>query len=195
MHKVFDPLGSFPADSKTLLRELVVGYKVTASLVCDETGSTVSATGNSAGLGNASDLELLVALRRQAQVILTSGATFRADTYKFPKQADLAVLTRTEAEIEVPSGRKLLNLHSGYHAAITELKSQGYERIHVEYGVTGIKELIRSQALDALTISSKQKQGVFALAKQLDIEPAIVALPELYIGLMAWQPLASLGSR
>jgi len=189
--QVTDPFGSFPSEPADYFKELVSGFAVTASLVADEQGNTVSELGNSKGIGNATDLTLLIALRRQSQVILTSGKTFRNDQYTFPKNADLAVLTRQDVEIEAPFGQKLMVLRDGYASSLKELLALGYERIHTEFGVSGITELIRETQLDALVLSSKSLSGLNALSIELNVQPRIFELADLYVGLVAWQPKRS----
>lgn len=186
--KVTDSIGSYPTSAGEYFRELVSGFAITASLVSDQHGNTVSSEGSSAGLGNSTDLSLLVALRRQSEVILTSGKTFRSDRYRFPKQADLAVLSNQELDISVPDAQKLIHSRLGYQQTLTDLKLRGYKRAHVEYGITGIRALLEVKALDALLLSSRDKSGVLALAKELKVEPILLELEDLYVGLVAWQP-------
>jgi riboflavin biosynthesis pyrimidine reductase len=186
--KVIDSNGSYPTATGEYFRELVSGFAITASLVSDQHGNTVSTEGSSAGLGNSTDLALLVALRRQSQVILTSGKTFRNDRYKFPKHADLAVLTNQAVRTLAPEGQKLIVSNLGYQKTLTDLILSGYSRVHVEYGITGIRALVESNALDALLLSSRDKPGVLALAKDLKVEPVLLKLEDLYVGLVAWQP-------
>lgn len=187
MPQVTDSLGDYQLASSAFFKQLVSGFAVTASLVCDEQGRTVSEFGSSKGLGNATDLELLIALRHQADVVLTSGATFRADEYRFPRSADLAVLTRQTVDLEVPPGRSLHLINSGFSGAVIELLNRRYEHIHVEYGLTGIAEVMANGLLDALFLSSKSKAGVERLAHSLNVDPIMFGLSELYIGLVAWQ--------
>jgi riboflavin biosynthesis pyrimidine reductase len=186
--KVIDSIGAYPIAADEYFRELVSGFAITASLVSDQHGNTVSSDGSSAGLGNETDLSLLVALRRQSQMILTSGKTFRSDQYKFPKRADLAVLTNRELDIAAPTGQKLIVSNLGYQQTLTDLILSGYKRVHVEYGITGIRALIEAKALDALLLSSRDKSGVLALALELKVEPLLLELEDLYVGLVAWQP-------
>jgi len=186
--KVIDSNGSYPTATGEYFRELVSGFAITASLVSDQHGNTVSTEGSSAGLGNSTDLALLVALRRQSQVILTSGKTFRNDRYKFPKHADLAVLTNQAVGTLAPEGQKLIVSNLGYQKTLTDLILSGYNRVHVEFGITGIRALVESNALDALLLSSRDKPGVLALAKDLRVEPVLLELEDLYVGLVAWQP-------
>ena len=188
MPKVFDSIGSYPTATGEYFRELISGFAITASLVSDQHGNTVSTEGSSAGLGNSTDLSLLVALRLQSKVVLTSGKTFRSDRYKFPKHADLAVLTNQELDISIPTGQKLIVSNLGYQQTLTDLKLSGYKRVHVEYGITGIRALVEAKALDALLLSSRDKSGVIALALELKVEPLLLELEDLYVGLVAWQP-------
>lgn len=185
---VTDPFGAYSALTTAYVRELVAGFAITASLVCDEEGNTVNQNGSSAGLGNQTDLSLLVALRRKSQLVLTSGRTFRADSYRFPKQADLAVLTNQSIQLEVPNGQRLFTKNSGYTEAVIELRAEGYSQIHIEYGITGIRELVAHRQLDALFLSSKSLSGLDKLAKNLAVTPSTYQLEDLYIGLVAWQP-------
>jgi hypothetical protein len=185
--QVTDAFGSYRIAAEDYFKQLAAGFRVTASLVCDSEGNTVNDVGSSKGLGNNTDLALLIALRRQAEVILTSGATFRADEYRFPKFADLAVLTNQEVEIAVPFGQRLHKLTGGYSSSLADLRDLPYRKIHVEYGVKGIRELIQQRRLDALFLSSPSMSGVSKLAAQLGIDPDYIQLSDLYVGLMAWQ--------
>lgn len=187
MPQITDAFGSYSVDAGQYFRQLAAGFRVTASLVCDAKGKTVGESGSSQGLGNDTDLALLVALRRQSEVILTSGASFRADEYSFPKQSDLAVLTRKGVEITAPEGQKLIQVSSGYPQAVDDLRQLRYAKIHVEYGVTGIKELIENRRLDALFLSSTDKNGVAKLAVSLSVDPIYLDVSDLCVGLVAWQ--------
>jgi hypothetical protein len=186
--QVTDPFGQYESEPAAFFKEYVSGFSVTASLVADEFGGTVSSQGNSKGIGNDTDLALLIALRRQSEVILTTGKTFRCDQYKFPRSADLAVLTTQNLEIEAPVGQRLTLLRNGYTSSIRELKIAGYSRIHIEYGVTGISKLVEERQLDALVLSSQSDVGLKALASKLGVDPIAVKLSDLYVGLVAWQP-------
>jgi riboflavin biosynthesis pyrimidine reductase len=185
--QVTDAFGSYSTSAGDFFKQLATGFQVTASLVCDAQGITVDGIGSSKGIGNLTDLALLVALRRQAEVILTSGATFRADEYRFPKSADLAVLTNKDVDIAVPTGHRLHQLNSSYVAAVEDLRRLSYTRIHVEYGFNGISELVNRRKLDALVLSSPTRQGVPILAAKLGVNPVYIELNDLYVGLVAWQ--------
>lgn len=168
------------------IQALVAGFNTTASLVASDQGETVGENGNSLGLGNSTDLALLKALRRKSRLVLTSGATFRADQYRFPLNTDLAVLSRSGVTIEVPKGQRFHLLQDGYLSAL-QLMNKQYQTIHVEFGERGISELISARALDALLLSSIEPSGVELLAKRLGVTYFGFELENLFIGLVAWQ--------
>jgi len=188
LQQVSDTFGTYRTANGEYFRELVSGFSITASLVSDVAGNTVSSEGSSTGLGNETDLSLLVAMRRKSQVILTSGKTYRSDRYKFPKNADLAVLTNQDMDISIPDGQQLILSNLGYQQALSDLVVRGYKRVHVEYGITGIRALLESKSLDALLLSSRAESGVLALGRELEVEPILLQLEDLYVGLVAWQP-------
>jgi riboflavin biosynthesis pyrimidine reductase len=195
LRQVTDAFGPLNLDLEDYFKELVSGLSITASLVCDENGSTIGKDGSSKGLGNQTDLALLIALRRKSQVVLTSGRTFRADQYRFPKHSDLAVLSNVPVSINVPAGQRLLEKKSGYTQALLELKADGYSHIHVEYGLTGISDLVANRVLDGLFLSSTTRAGLDKLALELGVSPVVVELSDLYVGLVAWQPKLAITAR
>jgi len=178
--------GSLPS----LLDAMISGFRFTASLVVDRNGSSIGPNGNSQGLGNATDLELLKALRRNSEVVLTSGKTFRADKYRFPSSADLAVLTREGVSIAVPEGRRLILLSGGYQRSFEELRD-AYGAVHVEFGEAGIRELSSNGHLDALFVSSTSASGVEAYLSREGLEGARFDLADLFLAVVAWHPKVS----
>jgi riboflavin biosynthesis pyrimidine reductase len=162
-------------------------FKVTASMVVGNNGETVTQAGNSKGLGNGTDLELLKALRRQCEVVLTTGLTYRLEEYKFPGKADLAVLSRSKMIKNPPNGQRFLVLNSGYCEALDDLAAEGYQRIQVEYGLTGIKTLIETGRLDALAVSGLEKDPVAAFCADLGLRPKYFAEEDLVVAIVAWQ--------
>ena len=175
-------------DSTTIaLEALVAGFQVTGSLVCNGDGETISEAGNSGGLGNHTDFQLLMALRKQGEIVLTSGATFRADDYKFPSNSDLAVLTRGSVEILIPKGRRLHTLNSSYLDSLRDLRQLGYQRIHVEFGERGLKELVNAHAMDALIISSPSEIGLEILAHKLGVIEKNYRVRDLFVKVVAFQ--------
>ena len=73
----------------------------TAAIVLDSAGSERDRDGTSSGLSNQLDRSFLVALRNQSTVVVTTGATIRAEGVHFPAHGRLAVLTRNPA-LDVP---------------------------------------------------------------------------------------------
>lgn len=176
---------------------LASGNRVSASLVCDESGAFVGEDGTSGDLGGPIDRLWLGALRRQSQLVLTSGLTFRLERYRMPKSADLAVFTREGIDtsgLEIRPGQRLhvLTREPSFAEALNAALSLGYSRIHVEFGPTGIKDLMARSKL-TLWISSCSKRGLSAGADSLGIEVSPVAVVGgLWLGKAtsaAWQRL------
>ncbi len=169
------------------MQSLASGLKTTTSLVVDEFGKTVNELGSSSGIGNAVDLELLKGLRRNADVVLTTGATFRADQYKFPKTSDLAVLSTRQPVMQVPQNKRLTWIKSDYVKAFSDLESAGYHRIHVEYGMTGMNSLRSARYPIVLFISSVTSQGVDRFLEEQRMTGLKIELPGLFLAVVAWQ--------
>jgi hypothetical protein len=100
----------------------------------------------------------------------------------------LAVLSNIPVSIDVPAGQRLLEKKSGYTQALLDLRADGYSHIHVEYGLTGISELVANRMLDGLFLSSTSRAGLDTLAVELGVSPVVIDLVDLYVGLVAWQP-------
>lgn len=65
-----------------------------ASLVIDESGNHAGSDGTSKSISNPVDLQLLLALRSKASIIVTTGKTARLEKYRSSRFAPIAVLTR-----------------------------------------------------------------------------------------------------
>jgi hypothetical protein len=161
---------------------------MTSSFVVGAEGSVTSPDGTSKGLGNASDLELLKTLRRNSNVVLTSGLTARLEHYKMPATADLAIFTShgvNELSLNPKPGQGLLILSppavASYSAALTVLKAQ-YAKVHVEFGPRGFGEILGM--LDLVVISSRSRIGVerFIESSDLEVESSF-ELPNLFVTL------------
>ena len=160
---------------------------ITASLVVDHLGSAQGALGNSRGIGNETDRQLLLWFRSKAEVVLTSGATAIAEDYKMPSSCDLAILTRQPKDnfsID-PRDRRLLFMQRDYFEGVNHLQELGYQRIHTEFGPTGFIELSRRSEVDCY-LSSKSADGVdqFVSKHELGIEKRF-DLPDLLIAEVA----------
>lgn len=180
-------MSSLPSLDPALL-SAINKAEITSSFVVDEIGSFVNEAGNSKGIGNQTDLELLRALRAKSEVVLTSGLTARAEQYTMPKHADLAIFTARGVSglgLKPRAGQKLQILTpplvTGYQAAISAIKTQ-YQFIHVEFGWEGTKA-IRNH-IDLFILSSKQRQGIDIFVEKLDlVSTATFELPDLSITL------------
>ena len=159
---------------------------MTSSFVVDSAGKATNEQGNSKGLGNSSDLFLLKTLRRHAQVVLTSGLTARVENYRMPATADLAIFTQRgvgELGLEPKTNQRLLILTpptvSSYEEAL-EVLLNSYSRVHVEFGPTGVREILRR--LDLVAVSGKNREGVakFVSGIGLDVLEQF-ELPELFV--------------
>jgi hypothetical protein len=179
-------------DPRLILESLSAGLSLTMSMVVDEAGGTVNDIGTSAGIGNATDLLLLKALRRNSDVVLTSGATFRADEYRFPKTADLAVLSHSRPAMEAPEGRRLHWLQSGYREAIEDLWVEGYRHIQVEYGLSGMRELQIARVPILLFVSSVSAEGIDAFLLKQGLTGKVVRVSDLFLAVVAWQEEAKI---
>lgn len=170
----------------TELSELISASQITSSFVVNQRGLVVNDDGSSLGIGNDSDKTLLRALRANAEIVLTSGRTARADRYRMPKTADLAILTKhgvEELDLTPKDGQKLLVLSSavgGFSGAIEHLQNLGYNNIHVEYGPTGFIET-RDQ-IQLLTLSGTSEDGIKLFAAHHNLFPrARFELTELVV--------------
>jgi len=156
---------------------------VTASLVVGEDGSSKSELGNSKGLGNQTDLELLLWFRSRSQIVLTSGATAEADNYKYPANTELAILSRAKRNFPrlTPDLNKVRFLQGQTISdAIKALQHQGFTEIHTEFGETGFLEL--SSGLVDCYLSSKSANGIEAFLKRTGLVASErFSLPDLEI--------------
>jgi hypothetical protein len=178
---IVDALGTAELDELRYLDAVVSGFEVTASLVLDSAGSSVNASGNSRGIGGPVDLMLLKSLRRQAQLVYTSGKTARAEGQIRPNSKDLAVLSKTPvAETFGPGTGKLLQVGAFEGADLVVdsaldglrlLQKSGYQRVHCEFGVLVTTELLGSGGLDALFLSCESGEGadIFATSHSFEI--------------------------
>ena len=161
---------------------------LTSSFVVDAAGKVTNEQGNSKGLGNDSDLLLLKTFRQHAQVVLTSGLTARVESYRMPGTADLAIFTKRgvqELGLQPKAEQQLLILTppqvASYDEALEALL-RSYSRVHVEFGPTGIGEILNR--LDLVAVSGTDSEGVakFVAAFGLDVVEQF-ELPKLFVTL------------
>jgi hypothetical protein len=164
------------------LLDQIVKATITCSFVVGDKGQVMSASGDSKGLGNPADLELLKTLRANCEIVLTSGLTARVENYRMPKHADLAIFTKhgvSNLGLKPKAGQKLQLLTpplvKSYFEALLALKTK-YEAIHVEFGPTGAMA-VRNQ-VDLFVVSSIHEQGAAAFLEALDLSPLTSFLTE-----------------
>lgn len=169
------------------LEELIQGSSITTSFVVGPLGQITNESGNSAGLGNETDLTLLRALRANAEIVLTSGLTARADNYRMPRSADLAIFTSAGVSSLVLNPRPGQNLvlidgqlASNYLEALQHIRELGYRRIHVEFGIRGLAEII--DQIELCVISGRDSAGPIAFMNVAGIsQDESFLLPNLFI--------------
>jgi hypothetical protein len=177
-------LQTLPAD----LLDRISKARITTSFVVDDSGGFVNELGNSRGIGNQTDLELLRALRANAEVVLTSGLTARNESYRMPRHADLAIFTSAGVQgldLKPRAGQKLQILSppqvNSYQEALRALASR-YQSIHIEFGPTGV--LAISPEIGLFVISGRKRSGIDAFIKELDLVPGeTFELPDLFVTL------------
>ena len=148
---------------------------LTASLVLGQDGNHVDVNGTSKLLGGPADLELLKYFRSRSSWVLTTGATARAERYRIPSKAKLAVLSR-QGELALPEtldASEVTVLGSDFPmsiaSAISHLENLDPGGIHLEFGpqtlLTAHAEIDRLQIL----LSSEHETGAsnFAEANNL----------------------------
>lgn len=135
-----------------------------ATLVVDADGNHVGADGTSKTVSNAIDLQLLLALRSKCSVIVTTGATARAERYKSSRFAPIAFLTKNRESLsEVPAIKSAgeypnIYLEQGsadldFHRIGDELRALGHETFLFEGGAATLHELLDSKDSVQLVLS------------------------------------------
>jgi hypothetical protein len=151
--------------------------RITTSFVVDEFGAVANSEGNSKGLGNDTDLELLKALRANSEVVLTSGLTARNENYRMPRHADLAIFTAagvSQLDLKPRAGQKLQILTpptvASYLEALQAIQSR-YSQIHIEFGPKGALAL--RHEIELFVVSSKGQSGIDAFISELALSPTM----------------------
>lgn len=158
-----------------------------ATIVATEDGAVVNNIGNSSGIGNHLDLKLLLRLRSLSSVIVTTGATARAESYKSTNLGPLAFITRSPDSLKnVPAIKHPGDFANTFltppeHAALFEWCNTKL----LENGATAILFEGGASSLTQLWSASFPVQLIFTVANSsnptgLDVQKvARLALPEL----------------
>lgn len=151
--------------SENYLLAILAGQRLTSSLVVDAIGSTVDQNGSSKLLGGEADLVWLRALRSRVNLVVTGGATYRAEQYRMPRSADLAVFSRSP--LVAPSGFEdsprflpFVGEQQSLSGEILELMNK-YQHIHLEFGAQTLIPILRQLGF-GIWISSQFKSGIEA---------------------------------
>lgn len=126
-----------------------------ASIVVDKFGNHVGADGTSKTIGNDLDLQLLMALRSKCSVIVTTGATARAEKYKSSRFAPIAFITKNQNSLsDVPAVKSVgtnpnIFLESSsdkidFVEIETKLSHQGHASFLFEGGPSTLQQLVES---------------------------------------------------
>lgn len=155
---------------------------VTASLVVSEYGDHVGSDGTSRSLGGQADFDWFIGLRNRAAVILTSGKTFRDESYREPKNSHLAVFSRNHDIIDPIDNMISIGPEqaSSFEGAVQYLLAEGYGSIHCEFGPTGFIALARAGFVECY-LSSESISGIKEFSEQNSINCSIVADDHLVI--------------
>ena len=139
---------------------------LTASLVLGQDGNHVDVNGTSKLLGGPADLELLKYFRSRSSWVLTTGATARAERYRIPSKAKLAVLSR-QGELALPEtldASEVTVLGSDFPmsiaSAILHLENLDPGGIHLEFGPQTL--LTAHAEIDRLQIILSSEHGTGA---------------------------------
>lgn len=141
-----------------------------ASLVVDAHGNTVGADGTSKTVGNQTDLQLLIALRSKASLIVTTGKTARNEQYKASRFAPIAFITRDPISLAtipaVASPGRFENLFLSSSKSLpeafcdfdNEVSAAGHSNHLFEGGLESISALLKSGLPFTLVLSIANAQ-------------------------------------
>ena len=129
---------------------------VTVTLVVGADGST-SKDGNSAGVSSAADRSAFLARRRLADCILIGGNTARTEPYH---RTPVPVIVLSKSLINPLADNRLAHCWNLAPVPAIERAVRTFgPSIHVEAGVTIIKELITANMVDSLELSITDVTG------------------------------------
>lgn len=124
-----------------------------ATFVVDAEGNYIGPDGTAKSLGNPLDLQLLIALRTACDVIVTTGATARAEQYRATRLAPILFLTRNpDSLIDLPAFESpgvhpnyLLdgeNHENVFSEANSFLENRGFKSFLYEGGAVSLRDLL-----------------------------------------------------
>lgn len=151
---------------------------VRASFAASETGSFVDEQGSSRGISNPSDYEVHMRLRSQAEMILTTGATARAENYRSSKFAPIWVVTGKPNEVRtLPlfTDESVFENRTfdSFPAALGEASSEDKKRILYEGGASSWLELSKVLPKWQLVLSAPSATGLHSAEEHLNLANAV----------------------
>ncbi|MEY4275598.1 MAG: hypothetical protein RIS26_61 [Actinomycetota bacterium] len=122
-------------------------------MVISGSGYTRDVSGSSRGISNDLDRKLIGHLRAISDVVVTGGATARAENYTKPKSAELAIITRkvnvVEESIKLsPPADALLGTWT-----INQLHEHGFSKILLETGPSLSREFLTADLVDEICLT------------------------------------------
>lgn len=162
MLAITDSFGAAAVGDSYLLG-LLSGQKITASLVVSELGSTRDSEGGSKLLGGETDLLWLRTLRSRAELVITSGKTYRAESYRMPKRADLMVFSKSEITppVVISNDQSFIPKVGDYESLAAEVlaAAQDYRFVHLEFGPSTLLPIARELGV-GIWVSSLSRKGI-----------------------------------
>lgn len=151
-----------------------------ATYVVDKNGNFVDESGSSAGLGNKEDLSLLLSLREKADVIVTSGATARAENYRASRFAPITVISNHPESLKaIPlfdtASSESNEIFSSSPASLfldltNHLQLKGHERFLFEGGPSLLKVLCNHLGTIEIIINMANLQDPGAIEPKLALD-------------------------
>lgn len=157
-----DNFGAITAETdlfRFYLQGLSAGISVTGSMVFRDSLS-VDSDGKSDQISWPEDRAFLAALRRNCQIVITSGRTARAEKLRMPKSAKLAIVSKSQdltgTDID-PGHQDLVMLFGRANVAdyFQDLRGMGVRKMQVEFGQTTMREAWSGGEIDLLLLSSQ----------------------------------------
>lgn len=197
----FGPIKDLQIDSARDLAESYGSWTgIRTNHVVDNTGSFVDELGSSRGLSNDFDLELLIALRKKADLVLVDARTARAEKYRSLSKAALGVISQSGDFSGIPavdSKSKNVYLFSGnrnsdsdprvvplndrnpFAEILAFAKSAGFEALLLEAGPNLARLAFDANLVDqsAITVTSKDPlPESFMPSNPFDFEATLLSL-------------------
>lgn len=161
MLKASDEFGAVSAPPELFrfyLQGFGAGVNTTASLVVAKNEFSGS-DGNSNDLSWPEDRSFLSALRRNSQMVVTTGKTARAEGLRKPKTARLAIITNSKdlSGSNLDLNDSELTILSGQDYPweyLDMLRAGGQNKLQVEFGPSTMEQTWNSGRIDLLCVSS-----------------------------------------